>query len=29
MEEKQAEETKLSGMMDEWESLSLQLEDSV
>ena len=27
MEEKQAEETKLSGMMDEWESLSLQLED--
>ena len=29
MEEKQAEETKLSGMMDEWESLSLQLEDGV
>ena len=29
MEEKQAEETKLSGMMDEWESLSLQLEDGL
>ena len=29
MEEKQEEETKLSGMMDEWESLSLQLEDGV
>ena len=29
MEEKQAEEAKLSGMMDEWESLSLQLEDGV
>ena len=29
MEEKQEEETKLSGMMDEWESLSLQLEESV
>ena len=29
MEEKQTEETKLSGMMDEWESLSLQLEESV
>ena len=29
MEEKQAEETTLSGMMDEWESLSLQLEDGV
>ena len=29
MEEKQEAETKLSGMMDEWESLSLQLEDGV
>ena len=29
MEEKQAEEEKLTGMMDEWESLSLQLEESV
>ena len=29
MEERQAEEAKLSGMMDEWESLSLQLEDGV
>ena len=29
MEEKQEEETRLSGMMDEWESLSLQLEESV
>ena len=29
MEEKQEEETKLTGMMDEWESLSLQLEDGV
>ena len=29
LEEKQTEETKLSGMMDEWESLSLQLEESV
>ena len=28
MEEKQTEETTLSGMMDEWESLSLQLEES-
>ena len=29
MEEKQAEETKLSGMMDEWEALSLQLEEGI
>ncbi len=29
MEEKQTEETKLSGMMDEWEALSLQLEVGV
>ena len=29
MEEKQAEEEKLTGMMDEWEALSLQLEEGV
>ena len=29
MEEKQAEEEKLTGMMDEWEALSLQLEEDV
>ena len=29
MEEKQTEEEKLSGMMDEWEALSLQLEEGV